>query len=324
MRRLAPFVLLGTGAFLLTSAPLLKVYAVPRLEVAPLDVNATSVATGVGRHIDEKTGTLSAPTTITATTRIIGDVAAGRAHGVAVWDISNRVDTPDTLKQKDPRKAFDWSVERWAFDRHTGRAVHCCGEKPRFEGEAYLKFPFHLEQRSYDVWDSTAKRAVEAKYVGTERMGGHSLYRYTAVVAAQKVGTRDLGGGTVLDQYYANAEESWLVDPRTGIVVTGSSHPHVTLRQPGKSKDVATLLDAELSLTADSVASDLAQLDDSTRRLALVRTYLPLAGLLGGGLGQAFGPRTALLVLALLMLPTPLWFVRTPVWKLHDLGEGAT
>src|SRR5438270_8706542 len=102
MRRLAPFVLLGLGAFLLTAAPLLRVYAVPRVEVAPLDVNATSVATGLGRYLDAKTGQLSAPTTVTSTTRIIGDVAAGKAHGRSVWDISSRVDTPDTVKEKDP------------------------------------------------------------------------------------------------------------------------------------------------------------------------------------------------------------------------------
>jgi hypothetical protein len=62
---------------------------------------------------------------------------------------------------------------------------------------------------------------------------------------------------------------------------------------------------------------------------AVTMVALPLVAVLqlhAGALqmGGSYRQRVALLVLALLMLPTPLWFVRTPVWRLHDLGEGAT
>jgi MFS family permease len=64
------------------------------------------------------------------------------------------------------------------------------------------------------------------------------------------------------------------------------------------------------------------------RVVATMRTItwgpLPLAGLLGGVLGQVLGPRMALLVLALLMVPTPLWLLRSPVWTMTDLDEAPT
>jgi MFS family permease len=48
---------------------------------------------------------------------------------------------------------------------------------------------------------------------------------------------------------------------------------------------------------------------------------LPLGGLLGGGLGQAFGSRTALLVIALMLVTAPLWLLVTPVWRIRELGD---
>ena len=61
------------------------------------------------------------------------------------------------------------------------------------------------------------------------------------------------------------------------------------------------------------------------RVVATIRTLtwgpLPLAGLVAGGLGELLGPRPAMLVLALLMLPAPLWLLRSPMWKLRDFGD---
>jgi MFS family permease len=60
------------------------------------------------------------------------------------------------------------------------------------------------------------------------------------------------------------------------------------------------------------------------RVVAITRTLTwgpaPLGALLGGILGQVFGPRAALLVLAVAMLSSPLWLVLTPVWRVRDFA----
>lgn len=63
------------------------------------------------------------------------------------------------------------------------------------------------------------------------------------------------------------------------------------------------------------------------RVVATIRTLtwgpLPLGGLLAGVLAEALGPRSAMLVLALLMLPAPLWLLLSPMWKLRDFDDVA-
>ena len=94
MRRTASplsLVLLGTGVFLLVLAPLLAWYVEPRAERTP----------------------------ITITRRVLGDVAASERSGRAVWDVSTAIDTPDTLTFRDPRRSYQWTLERRVTDRRT-------------------------------------------------------------------------------------------------------------------------------------------------------------------------------------------------------------
>lgn len=48
---------------------------------------------------------------------------------------------------------------------------------------------------------------------------------------------------------------------------------------------------------------------------------LPLGGLLGGVLGEVFGVRTALLIIALLFTTTFVWLLFTPAWHLRGFGD---
>ncbi len=132
MRKTAsPFslVLLGLGVFLLVLAPMLAWYVAPRAQRTPVDVDVTTVFTGTGSYFD--TGTLRTKNRqkITITRHVLGDVAESERSGRAVWDVSTTVDTPVTLELKDPRKAFQWTLERWVTDRRTNAPVHCCKER---------------------------------------------------------------------------------------------------------------------------------------------------------------------------------------------------
>jgi MFS family permease len=46
---------------------------------------------------------------------------------------------------------------------------------------------------------------------------------------------------------------------------------------------------------------------------------LPLAGLFGGLLGELLGPRAALLVFAILLAATPLWLLKTGIWRIREM-----
>jgi hypothetical protein len=291
------------AAFFFTLAPVLYFWALPRVQVAPLDIDSFDVSVGTGTYLDPGTGRESSPERITVTRHVVGNVAEAKRSGHAVWDIATRTDTPATLTSPDARRAFSFSVDHWAFDRHTNEPVACCGITPTVDGEAYMKFPFDLGKHDYVVWDATAMEAYVAHFDGTQKVNGHELYRFVGAVQPIKIGTISVPGTVVgfstswtvaADEYYANPREVTLVDPITGAPVEGSSHLHITLRPPGGATDAVTALDVDVASDPATIATTSKRAADDDSRLALVSTTLPLASLALGTVATLAGAGVAL------------------------------
>ncbi|MEU4205099.1 DUF3068 domain-containing protein [Streptomyces sp. NPDC039022] len=303
MRKTAsPFslVLLGLGVFLLVLAPMLAWYVAPRAQRTPVDVDVTTVFTGTGSYFD--TGTLRTRNKqkITITRHVLGDVAESERSGRAVWDVSTTVDTPVTLELKDPRKAFQWTLERWVTDRRTNAPVHCCKEAPtRFEGDAYLKFPFDVQRRTYRWWDNTLGAAVPLRFAGTKHVQGYEGYRFTGTVAPTRTGSRQVPGRLVgrpaqgqvqAEEWYANSGIELVVEPRTGRIINASISPHKTLRAPGARTDAVTLLRGSgLEFTPATRRKQVALADADSTKLKTVGETAPLAAAVAGGGATLFG-----------------------------------
>ncbi|MFJ8667474.1 DUF3068 domain-containing protein [Streptomyces sp. NPDC093600] len=297
-------ILLGAGVFLLVLTQLLAWYVEPRAKRTPTDTVSTTVFEGQGSYFD--TGSVSRvdDQTITITRRVLGDVAGSERTGNAIWDVSTQIDTPKTLPLADPRKSLQWATERWVTDRRTNLPVHCCEEKPRFEGEAYLKFPFDVEKRTYAWWDSTLGATVPLEFDEVTKIDGHEGYRFVGAVKATATGTRLVPGvlvgsskpGQVLaEEWYSNARIELTVDPRTGRIMNALIAPTKTLRAPGSRKDAVTLLSSERLEFTDATRREQVKLaSEDSGRLELLGETAPLAGGIAGGLLVAAG--TVLLV----------------------------
>ncbi|CAM5499858.1 hypothetical protein SALBM135S_02247 [Streptomyces alboniger] len=291
-------ILLGLGAFLLVLAPMLAWYVEPRAKRTPTDIDTITVFKGKGSYFDtEKVRTVRGRN-LTVTRQVRGDVADSEKHGRAVWDVVTSVDPDSSLPAADPHDALQWTQERWVTDRRTNFPVHCCGEKPYFEGEAYLKFPFDVEKRSYRWWDNTLGATVPLTYRGTKKVQGYEGYRFTGTVEATKTGTRQVPGRLVgqprrsqviADEYYANHGIELVADQRTGRIIYAAIGPRKTLRVPGSDKDATVLLDSDR--IAFDTATQKAQVKlakDDSDRLKLVGGTLPVAaGALGAVLAVA-------------------------------------
>lgn len=302
------------AAFCFTLAPVLYFWALPRVEVAPLDIDSFDVSVGTGTYLDPATGKESSPSRITVTRHVVGDVAEAKRTGYAVWDIAIRTDTPATLTSPDARQAYSFSVDHWAFDRHTNEPVACCGITPTVDGEAYMKFPFNLGKHDYAVWDATAMEAYVAHFDGTQKVDGHELYRFVGAVQPVRIGSISVPGGVVglagsdtvaADEYYANPREVTLVDPITGAPVEGSSHLHITLRPPGGATDAVVALDVDVASDPATIATTSKRADDDDSRLALVSTTLPLASLALGAVATLAGVAVAVAGAARRRTPQP-------------------
>jgi hypothetical protein len=275
--------MLAVGVFCLTLAPLVPWYVLPRLELAPQNIDVSNVTTGTGSYFDG-TG-LKGPVPLTITSRLVGDVQAGAANGVAVWDLSTQVDNPDTVKFHDPRLSMSWLVERLVFDRHTNEPVHCCGETPRHEGNAYLKFPFDVGKGTYQYWNPFVRKAFPVTYTGDVTVEGHTLYRFEGKVPPTASGSLDLPGSLIglpdqpgmvhAETYYHDDGETILVDPLSGTPVSTTQHPVTTLRLPGGDKDLLTLSSFTIAPTPDIVHATLAGVLSGDKSLQLIKTGVP-------------------------------------------------
>ncbi|MEU9114563.1 DUF3068 domain-containing protein [Streptomyces sp. NPDC048483] len=293
-------ILLGTGVFLLVLAPLLAWYVTPRAKATPVDVDVTTVFTGTGSYFDTEALRTRKRQKITITRHVLGDVAASEESGRAVWDVSTAVDTPRTLALKDPRKAFQWTTERWVTDRRSNAPVHCCGEAPtRFDGDAYLKFPFDVEKKSYRWWDNTLGAAVPLRFAGTKKIQGYPGYRFTGSVPATRTGSRQVPGKLVgrprqgqiqAEEWYANSGIELVVERRTGRILYAAISPLKTLRAPGGRRDAVTLLRGEhLRFTPATQRAQVRLATADSDRLALVSGPLPVGAAMAGGAGALIG-----------------------------------
>jgi hypothetical protein len=268
MRRTASplsLVLLGLGTFLLVLAPLLAWYVAPRAAVNPIDIDTTAVYSGTGSVFDVEQVKTVPGQEITVTQRVRGDVAESERSGAAVWDVITSVDTEKTLPAADPHDALDFSPHRWVSDRRTNRPVHCCDEKPYIEGEAYLKFPFDVQKRSYRWWDNTLGATVTLRYEGRKKIRGYEGLRFTAKVPATRTGTRLVPGALVdeparpqvlAEEWYANHGLELVVDQSTGRVLYAQTGPRRTLRAPGGTEDAAVLLDSRTAAAGGADGAD--------------------------------------------------------------------
>ncbi|MCT9084503.1 DUF3068 domain-containing protein [Streptomyces fulvoviolaceus] len=296
MRRTASplsLILLGLGTFLLVLAPLLAWYVTPRAAVNPIDIDQTAVYRGTGSVFDTEELETVPDQRITVTQRVRANVEDSERSGrAAVWDVTTTVDTDKSLPAADPHDALEFTPHRWVMDRKTTKPVHCCGEKPYIEGEAYLKFPFDVQRRSYQWWDNTLGSTVTLRYRGTEKVQGYTGYRFTGTVAPSKVGTRLVPGSIVgqdsrpqvlAEEWYSNHGIELIVDQRTGRVVYAQVGPKRTLRAPGAKKDAVVLLDSRkiaFTTATQKEAVRLAKRDSG--QLRAVSETLPIGAAVAG------------------------------------------
>ncbi|MCX5258866.1 DUF3068 domain-containing protein [Streptomyces canus] len=303
MRRTASpisLILLGLGTFLLVLAPLLAWYVAPRAAVNPIDIDQTAVYRGTGSVFDTEELETVPGQRITVTQRVRADVEDSERSGrAAVWDVTTTVDTDKSLPAADPHDALEFVPHRWVMDRKTTKPVHCCGEKPYIEGEAYLKFPFDVQRRSYQWWDNSLGSTVTLRYQGTKKVQGYTGYRFTGTVAPAKVGTR-LVPGTIVDQpdrpqvlaeeWYSNHGIELVVDQRTGRVVYAQVGPKRTLRAPGAKKDAVVLLDSpEISFTTATQKDAVRLAKRDSGQLRAVGETLPIGAAVAGFVLAAVG-----------------------------------
>jgi hypothetical protein len=281
--------------FLVVAAILLPTYAAPALVKVPLDQDSQSVAEAKGATVF-RVATLSEENDVDlkAIRTVRGDVKDGDADR-AVFDVFVYV-------KDSAGKEVTYNTDRVALDRRSAEAVTCCGENvngtaTKHKGLSY-KFPFNTEKKTYQYFDTTARKSYPIRYTGTEKIKGVEVYVFRMTAEPVKIGELKLPG-TLLgsseqlataERYYSNTRTIW-VEPESGVIIKGREEQRQTFRN-AEGQDKVTVIDANLEFNDKTVTEALKTADDANSIKALLSTTLP----------WIFGIVGALLVLAGLAL----------------------
>src|SRR6266508_6538882 len=268
MRRTVGFVLFTLGIVLIALSPLFRLYTLPRVLKAPLDTYSTSISSGTGTYFSTKVLKVLTDRPMQNVSTARGDVKDGSKE-VAVYDYFSV--TKDTSADGG---VVDVSTDRYAFDRVTGEAVHCCGEFPRHEGYT-LKLPFHVDRiTAYPFWDGTLGAAPPATFDHEEELEGMKVYVFIQKIEPTIIGEPIVIGGPLAGLpagettngfiSYTATTTLW-VEPFTGAIMKGASHATRTLQTGGNPLFVLadtnfTNSDASVKETADQIRSKVFQL----------------------------------------------------------------
>jgi hypothetical protein len=289
MRRNAIYAMLGIGLFLIFLAPLLRYYADPRVEKAPLDLYDKTISLGTGKYFDTKSLTLVGPHDLMNISVHKGVPTEG-SSSVAVYD------SADNTKDLVTGQFINLGNRgRTVFDRTTGQTVHCCGESPRQDG-LNLKFPFGTERTTYRYWDGTAKKAFPAAYVRDEDLAGLKVYVFRQDIPPTVLLSVDIPGNLVghperstihASLNYKAVTTVW-VEPETGGIMRGEQQANQWLSDPSGAF-LMVVSDTNFRNDEASVLRTAKRIKSQLRLLHLLKLWVPLIGLMIGVVLAALG-----------------------------------
>lgn len=277
MRKLAP-VLVGLGAFLLVAGLVAALWAPGVVKKTPLDVDSLTLLEGQAARLDSATGELADPRPIVA--RSVSQVDSEVSDSEFVVFTSSQCaffDEGDTSECAGPQddRALSLTDDVFATDRVTALSSN---DAPGLPDDAepheglVNKWPFDAEQKTYPYWDGTAGQAVDAVFDRTEDVDGLKVNVYSVVVDEAPVEILEGTTGT-----YSSDKEVW-VDPTTGSIINQTDSQQRFL------DDGTQVLDLDIAFTDQQVADNVASAEDSISSLRLITFWVPVIGIVGGGL----------------------------------------
>ncbi len=314
MKRIIGLVLIGLGFALIVCAPLFRFYVAPSVAVTPLNQYTESSGVGViikqldlSKFLTPATDKYYPPNQPAVGARVTkGDVIAAeqstaQEQNLAVFDTFSRLNiaTPDasaTTNDEDGR-LITATTSRYAFGRQDSLLANCCGanvagDSVDFSGVMPLKWPFFVEQQSYDIWDDQIQAAVPAAFAGEEERAGMNTYKFVQNIAPtlvpgseQSVPSDAVGlpGTTpiVVNPYYTSTVTTW-VEPTTGQIVDTSQQSLTTFRGPDATTDLLTFLQFELRADPAYVEQEAPGIKSKADQLNFLMNTLPIILLVAG------------------------------------------
>jgi len=281
--------LAALGVFALVLAALFRFVLPGQVVKFPLNEYEIMTLQGHGvSYFSVKQLTELSGVTMRATYTVKSDpVKPTRDPDSAVWQ------TFTSVQDLTNHAPFQYTYLRLALDRRTGRIVPWAGNKlgkshlAGATGQSFV-WPINSGRHRYAVFDSTARRAMPARYAGTATDAGIATYRYIESVSGLRIGSQTVPGSligakaasVVLPEFYT-ATITYFVDPVTGDPLKISENELLTLRNPAGATKLV-LFRGQLTTTPASVRTVAALDRPGLKKIQFLGTIIPIGALVIG------------------------------------------
>ena len=273
MRRILAPLLLGVGAFCLTTALLLLVWVPGQVKKTPLDTNSITRLSGEAAYLKEPR------VPVKAISRTVADGSASTGDTVVFQTFTCLVRNKDgqagdcaSADGQDSR-LINAGTDAFATDRVSGLAV---ADQEKYLGadasphEGLInKFPFDTEKKTYPFWDGILDKAVDATFQGEEEVLGLPTYKFNILV--EKVPAEISSG---IQGIYSIDKTLW-IDPVTGAIMKQQETQLRTL------PDGDNALSMDLAFADETVQATVDSAKQNGGKLGLVGRLPWIAGLIG-------------------------------------------
>jgi hypothetical protein len=285
MRKASGVVLVGLGLFALILTILLPTVVVDRSKKTPLDLDITQVSSGPAKLLDVKTNQVK-DVQLRATRVVKTDSHASNGTNTTVFEtlciVVVQGSTPNCVPATDPR-LLSATTDRVTADRVSAESVHVAKYNENVNGDTSVrhtglsyKWPIDAKKKTYSFYQPDILKAFPAKYVGTDRIKGLTVYKYVSATGEQnKMGNgkpfmvSGLFAGT-----YDDTRTVW-VEPKTGAIIYGEEHQVQRLNNPdGTPGSVA--LDTTLKFEQSAIDYQSNYAKDKIDQLKLAQVWGPL------------------------------------------------
>jgi hypothetical protein len=314
VRRVISLLVLGLGVLAVAAGITLRFYAYPALAKIPHNIKSTSYAKGSGitalMYI-QRPGQPSIPEirsnlSLTSSTDVSPDMQAPEVKkdgDVTAWVEASLV-TDDATKT-----VVNGSIRELCLNRHTGEAVGPCANgylkttdeagkdtrklaparDPQFPGLNF-KFPFLTEKKTYQWYDTSLRKPIDARFEGEDTIDGVDVYRFKQSAPPTNVDNREVPGSligqtepTVRAGLFYEVERTIWIEPNTGAVIKLRQWSKQELRTDTQTAGTGTVVfDGALELDGPSVANNVATAKANMSQLWLL-TGLPVILWIVGG-----------------------------------------
>lgn len=280
MRKVASAGLVLVGVFGLVLAGLLRFYAPSRALKTPLNLNIRLVATGPAQKLNSATGQVDS-VMLNATRHVRTDSQSSNSTVTVIQETLCIVvatdNVPECVDKDDSQgRLVSFTTDRVASDRKSAESVNDPKYKENINGAPAkhvgltYKWPFNAKKQTYPFFDPISQQAPDAKYIGSEKLFGLTLYKYEAVISGANV---DVGPG--IPGTYDDDRTVW-VDPQTGTIVKGVEHQVRSLQNGTKALDTTLTFDQASQQYQANFAKD------AHRKITLLTVILPLVASIVG------------------------------------------